>query len=266
MPKLGNPALVAAAASNPDLVKGATKIIVGTQEKAVQTVKIGVGLVAAVATGWYVNKKFKEIRKQNFVNKNAHLPDVQVAMIMRKAMFRVEFNSFPFNLISIPDGTNESLLYSLAKKVSSLEAVLKAYSILFESNLALDVYGELSDKELIKFYESLGSKAGYTSQFNANGSPKPQTPLSIGVEVVVSNPKGTTIYKTKEQNGRLVQVNETLEFVKFGEIVGKITGRFVGTSGAYYYTIDMDDFKYSPDWFPWRSNGWVAHTEIKQKD
>ena len=262
MPKLGNPALVAAA-SNPDLVKGATKFVIGTQEKVVQTVKIGVGLVAAGVTAWYINKKFKEIRKQNFVNNNAHLPDVQIAMIMRKAMFRIEFDSFPFNLISIPDGTNETLLNSLAKKVSSLEAVLKAYSILFESNLALDVYSELSDNELIKFYESLGSKEGYTSQFNANGSVKPQTMLALGVEVIVINPKGTTIYKTKEQNGRLVQVNETLEFVKFGEVVGTITGRFKGVSGAYYYTIDMNDWNYKPDWFT--GNGWVAHTEIKQK-
>jgi hypothetical protein len=260
---LGNPVAIAAA-SNPDLVKGATKIVVGAQQQAVQTVKIGVGLVAVVVTGWYVNKKFKEIRKQNFVNKNAHLPDVQVAMIMRKAMFRVEFDSFPFSLISIPDGTNETLLNKLAQQVSSLEAVLKAYNILFESNLALDVYSELSDNELVKFYESLGSKGIYEEQFNANGSVKPQTPLKIGVEVVVVNPKGTTVFQTDTTNGKLVVLDKSRAFVKFGQTIGTITKVYKAVSGAHYYTIDMNDINFAPDWL-W-GNGYVAHTEIKQKD
>ena len=261
MPTLGNPAIIA---SSPDLVKGATKVVLGAQQQVTQTVKIGVSILGAGLTAWWINKKFKEIRKQNFVNKNAHLPDVQVAMIMRKAMFRVEFDSFPFNLISIPDGTNEALLYKLAKQVSSLEAVIKAYNILFESNLPLDVYSELGDTELVKFYESLGSKENYNSQFNANGSVKPQTPLKVGYEVVVSNPKGATIYQTEQKNGRPYQINKTRAFIKFGDTVGKITGVFKGTSGAYYYAIDMDDIRFAPDWM-W-GNGWVAHTEIKLKE
>ena len=247
-----------------DPITTGIKALAGTKEEAVKAAKLGISILGGGLILWWGNNKFKEIRRQNFVNNNAHLPDVQVAMVMRKAMFRVEFNSFPFNLIAIPDGTNEVLLYKLAKQVSSLEAVLKAYNILFDSNLAMDVYSELSDNELVKFYESLSSKQDYSSQFNANGSIKPQKPLNIGVEVVVGNPKGATIYKTKKENGRLFQINQTLEFIKFGEIVGKVTGRFKGVSGAYYYTVDMDDWKYNPDWFT--GNGWVAHTEVKQKE
>lgn len=247
-----------------DPITGVIKSVTGTKEEMVKAAKFGISLLGGGLALWFVNKKFKEIRKQNFVNKNAHLPDVQVAMIMRKAMFRIEFGSFPFNLISIPDGTNEALLYKLAKQVSSLEAVVKAYSILFESNLAMDVYSELGDNELVKFYESLGSKGNYESQFNANGSVKPQTKLKIGTEVVVTNPKGTTIYQTEFKNNRYYQINKTRAFVEFGKIVGTIKEVYRGTSGAYYYAIDMDDVRFAPDWI-W-GPGWVAHTEIKQKD
>jgi hypothetical protein len=247
-----------------DPITGALKVVTGTKEEIVKGAKIGISIIGGLAAAWYINKKFKEVRKQNFVNKNAHLPDVQVAMIMRKAMFRIEFDSFPFNLIAIPDGTNEALLYKLAKQVSSLEAVIKAYSILFESNLPLDVYSELSDNELIKFYESLSSKGNYESQFNSNGSPKPQTPLRLGQKIVVSNPKGATVYKTEERNGRLYQINETRAFVKFGEDVGTITNIYRGTNGAYYYAVDMNDWYFLPDTI--FGYGWVAHTEVKGKD
>lgn len=247
-----------------DVITTGIKAIAGTKDEAVKAAKLGIGILGGGLIFWYANNKFKEIRKQNFVNKNAHLPDVQVAMVMRKAMFRVEFNSFPFNLIAIPDGTNEALLYKLAKQVSSLEAVLKAYNILFDSNLAMDVYSELSDNELVKFYESLSSKQGYDSQFNINGSVKPQTPLRVGASVVVKNPKGTTIFKSEKKGNALIKINQPRAFVKFGEDVGTIVGAYKGVSGAYYYAIDMDDWDFLPDTI-W-GNGWVAHTEVKEKD
>ena len=259
--KLSNPA-IAAAASNPDILKAGERIIISTQEKAVSTVKTVIGIVSVGVVGWYANKKFKEWRKQNFVTANAHLPDVQAAMIMRKAMFKVEFSSFPFNLVSIPDGTNEAMLNSLAAKVSSLANVIKAYKILFEANLILDVYDELNDKELQKFYENLGSKGDYDSQFGAGGIIKPQTPFKIGQEIQIKNPNGSTVFEAKElSNGKFQGTNVKRNFVKFSTIVGEIIGVYKGVSGQYYYVVDMDDYKYGPDFI--YGHGWIAHTEVK---
>ncbi len=258
--KLGNPAAVAAASSSPDLVKGATKIVMQSQESIFSGIKTTAIIVGGGFTLWYANKKYKEWRKQQFVNKNAHIPDVQAAMIMRKAMFSIELNSFPFNLISIPDGTNETLLNQLAQQVTSLESVIKAYRILFESNLILDVYSELNDKELQRFYENLGSRGGYESQFNANGSVKPQKPFKIGQTIEVKNPEGTTIYKTEETNGKYKQLSASRDFMKFSQEIGDIVAVYKGVSGQYYYVVDV---YLSPDWI--YGHGWVAHTEVKVK-
>jgi hypothetical protein len=225
------------------------------------TVKIvvltGVGIVAVV----YARKKILDWRKQDFVERYAHVPDVQAAMIMRKAMFRVEIDTFPFNYITIPDGTNEAMLNSLALKVSSVENVIHAYKILFDSNLILDVSTELNDNEMQRFYENLGAKSEYQTGFNANGTPKSQTPFKVGQTLEVKNPFGTTIYKAEElENGLYRNTNEKRDFLKFSETVGEILHIYRGVSGQYYYVMDMD---WSADLI--FGHGWVAHTEVKLK-
>lgn len=266
MSKLGNPALVAAA-NNPDIVNASKEIIISTQERAMSTAKTAVGLVAGVVTFVYLKKKFSEWQKQKFIENNANVPDVQAAMIMRKAMFKVEFSTFPFNMITIPDGTNEAMLNQLAIKVSSLQAVIKAYKILFDSNLAMDVYDELNDKELQKFYENLGAKNEYQMQFNANGSIKPQTPYKIGQLLQVKNPQGAVVYEAAENgtnpNGttKYKATSISRNFVGFSKNVGEIIAVYKGLSGAYYYVVDMDDYSFGPDFI--YGHGWVAHTEVK---
>ena len=263
---LGNPALIAAA-SNPDVVKAGKEIIISTQERAISTAKTAIGLVAGAVTFIYLKKKYSEWQKQKFVEKNANVPDVQAAMIMRKAMFRVEFTSFPFNLISIPDGTNEAMLNQLAIKVSSLQNVIKAYKVLFDSNLVMDVYDELNDKELQKFYENLGAKNEYQQQFNANGTIKPQTPYKIGQKLQVKNPQGAVVYEAAEAgtnpNGttKYKATSVSRNFVAFSKNVGEIIAVYKGLSGAYYYVVDMDDYSYGPDFI--YGHGWVAHIEVK---
>lgn len=263
MNKLGNPA-IAAAASNPDIIKSGKEIIVATQQRALSTIKIAFGLVTGAVTIWYANKKFKEWQKQKFVENNAHMPDVQAAMIMRKAMFKVEFDTFPFSMITVPDGTNEAMLNSLALKVTSLNNVVKAYKVLFESNLLMDVSSELNDKELQKFFENLGAKNEYSSQFNADGSIKPQKAYRVGATIEVKNPQGAAVLVADEYaTGKYRATKDSRAFVAFSKTIGTIVAVYKGNSGAYYYVVDMDNFSFMPDWI--YGYGWASHVDVKVK-
>lgn len=258
--KLGNPLI--AAASNPDIVKAGKDIIITTQQRALDTGKTIVGLVGGAFTLWYANKAYKKWRKQKFIENNANIADVQAAMIMRKAMKRFEFDTWLFGLVTIPDGTNEALLNKLAMKVTSLQAVINAYKILFESNLVLDVYDELDDVELQKFYESLGAKNDWASQFDANGHVKPQKPFKIGYKIQVKNPNGTTIYVAEQKpDSTYKATNVSRNFLNFSDNIGTILQVYKGTSGQYYYLVDMDDWSFGADWI--YGHGWVGHTEVK---
>ena len=241
---LSNPLAVAAVASNPEVLKTAKILLIG-------------GTVAV--TGYFGWRKYKEWRKQQFVEKYANLPDVQAAMVMRKAMFSSEgLNLFPFGTINIPDGTNEAQLNALALKVTSLENVIKAYKVLFESNLIADVTSELDSEELQKFFNSLGAKSEYDAQFNSNGTLLPQTPFPIGTTIQVLNPNGTTIFKAKQVNGEFVNSGEIRDFMPYSETVGTIIKAYKGvTSGQYYYVVDV---AWSLDSL--FGYGWVAHKEV----
>ena len=246
--KLSNPLATAAILSNKEVVTTAKVVLV----------------VAGVGTGLYfANRQYKAWRRQKFVEKEAHLPDVQAAMIMRKAMFRWgELKMFPFGTINIPDGTNETALNQIARSVTSVEAVIKAYKILFDSNLMLDVMSELNDSEIRKFFDSINSKGEYADNFNSVGQPNPQTPFFVGQTIKVLNPKGTQIFKAAQRdNGSYYNTGVARDYKKFDETVGVIIKVYKGTtSNQYFYVVDMHMsidtiFGY----------GWVAHTEVKVK-
>lgn len=256
--KLGNPALIAAS-SNPDLVKSGKDVIVNYHKQAASTARVLIMTVAGAVVTYAAYTKYKNWRRQKFVEENAHLPDVQAAMVMRKAMFRVEFTTFPFNYISIPDGTNEAMLNALALKVSSVQNVVKAYKILFDANLYVDVANELSDNDLKRFFENLGASNDYATQFGAGGAVKPQTPYKVGQTIYVRNPDGATVWKAVEKsNGTYAGSNQMRDFKKFNDKIGTIVAVYKGTSGQHYYVVDMD---WSADFI--LGYGWVGHTEVK---
>ena len=245
--QLSNPLAVAAVATNPDVIR------------TTKTLVIGGGIAFAGDYGW---KKYKEWQKQKFVEKYAHLPDVQAAMVMYKSMFSIDkIDAWPFGSITIPDGTDEAQLNSLALKVSSLENVVKAYKVLFDSNLLTDVLSELNNRELQKFFDSLGAKSEYEGQFNPDGSIKPQTPFSVGTTIQVLNPNGTTIYKANEANGEYQNSGVKRDFMKYSQTIGEIIKVYRGvTSGQYYYVVDV---AWSLDTF--YGYGWVAHKEVNRE-
>ena len=247
--KLSNPLATATLLSNKEVMNTAKVVLV----------------LAGVGTGLYfANRQYKAWRRQKFVEKEAHLPDVQAAMIMRKAMFRWgEFNVFPFGTINIPDGTNEAALNQIARSVTSVEAVVKAYKILFDSNLMIDIMKELTDSEVRKFFDSLNSKSDYDDQFNTVGQPKPQKPYFIGQTIKVLNPRGTQIFKAGERdNGTFFNTGQARDFKRFDETIGVIEKVYKSTtSNEHFYVVDMHMsidtiFGY----------GWVAHTQVKVKE
>ena len=219
--QLSNPLAVAAVATNPDVIR------------TTKTLVIGGGIAFAGYYGW---KKYKEWQKQKFVEKYAHLPDVQAAMVMYKSMFSIDkIDAWPFGSITIPDGTDEAQLNSLALKVSSLENVVKAYKVLFDSNLLTDVLSELNNRELQKFFDSLGAKSEYEGQFNPDGS--------------------------NEANGEYQNSGVKRDFMKYSQTIGEIIKVYRGvTSGQYYYVVDV---AWSLDTF--YGYGWVAHKEVNRE-
>lgn len=246
--KLSNPITTAALLSNKEVVN---------------TGKVILLVAGSGAAIWYANKKYKEWRRQKFVETQAHLPDVQAAMIMRKAMFGTSFNIFPFGQINIPDGTNETALNNIARQVTSLEAVIEAYKILFDSNLMVDVMSELNSTEIRRFFDSLNSKGEYNDQFNDSGQPLPQTPFYVGQTIKVLNPRGTQIFKAgKREDGSYYNTNIARDYKEFDETIGVIERVYRGsTSGQYFYVVDMHlsiDTIYG--------YGWVAHTQVKVKE
>jgi len=259
--RLGNPAAVASVvASNPELVKNASNTVVRVRDESIKTAKILLITGASIITAWYLNKKFKEWQKQQFIEKNAHIPDVQAAMIFRKAMFKVEPFAFLFSLISIPDGTDEATLNALATKISSLENVVIAYKVLFEGNLIMDIYSELNNKELQKFFDRLNSKSEYDLGFGTGGQILPQKPFIAGQTLVVKNPNGAPIYEAVEQNG-VYKKGNLLGYKKYGERIGDIEKIYKSTTTPqHFYVID----RYLV-WDTAFGYGWVNHTDVKIK-
>lgn len=259
--KLGNPAVATAVASNPDLVKETANQVIRIKDETIKTTRI---LLVAAASGivlWWGSKKFKEWRKQQFIQNNAHIPDVQAAMIFRKAMFKVEPMDFVFTTITIPDGTDEATLNALATKVSSLANVVKAYNILFESNLITDVYNELTNRELQRFFDRLNSKSEYEAGFGTGGQILPQVPYRAGATLIVKNPQGAPIYKAKEVNGKF-QRGELIEYKKFGERIGDVEKIYKSVSSPQHFYV-VDRYLAIDSIFGY---GWVNHTDVKLKE
>lgn len=262
--KLGNPVAVAAAAtaSNPEVIKASKEVVINYTNRAMSTAKVLVGIAATGITVWYLNKKYKEWRKQKFVEQNAHIPDVQVAMIFRRSMFRIEFNDFPWNLISIPDGTDVATLNKFATKISSMQNVIKAYKILFDSNLITDVYSELNNKELQTFFDRINANGAYNEGFDNAGNPLPQIPLRIGETIEIKNPNGATVYRAeKTADGKFKNSRESADFIKFGKTVGTIIAVYKSTTSAQHYYV-VDRYLVIDTLFGY---GWIQHTDVRGK-
>ena len=241
---LGNPALITAVASNPKALN-----------TTLNTAKIALGVVVVGFAGYFGWQQYKNWRRQKFVEENGHKPDVQSALILRKAMVRLEFYVPFFGNFNLPDGTDEDTLFAIAQKVSSFEDVVRAYKIIFDSNLVLDVQNELTGSEMISFYNALNAKADYNDHQNQT-----QTPFLVGQDIKVLNSNGANTYKVIElndgQNG--VKAGEALDYYEFDEVVGTILRVVRGDiSGKYYYIVDR---KGKADWLT--GNGWIAHSEV----
>lgn len=238
---LNNPALIAsAAASNPEAVNSVVK-----------TARTLVFVGGIVAGGYFARKWYKDWQKQQFVEKNAHLPDVQAAMIMRKAMKRVDVSMFPFGSINIPDGTDEDALNALALKVTSLENVIKAYKILFESNLMIDVQSELDSDELLAFFNRLNASDDYEN-------PDPG-PYLVGQDIKVSNPRGANVFEVIELEDGGLKGGDEIDFLEFDEEVGTIIDVVRGdVTGRIFYRVDRDGVA---DWL--YGNGYIPHSEVR---
>ena len=261
--KLGNPAAVAAVGSSPELVKAGKDVVINVQKQTMDTIKLVAVLTGVGITGWFLNKKYKEWRKQVFIEENAHIPDVQAAMIFRKAMFKMEPLDFLLGFVTIPDGTDETTLNKLATQISSLQNVVEAYKVLFGGNMILDIYSELNNVELQKFFDRLNSKSEYDTGFTSTGQIAAQTPYKVGVELKVKNPKGATIFEAEElDNDKWKNSGKSLDFKKYDQTIGTIIAVYKSTSSPqHYYVVDR---KWVVDTI--FGYGWVAHTDVKPID
>ena len=205
MDKLGNPAVVAALAQNPQAVN---KI-----GKAVKWLSL---LSVTVVGTYFIWDKTKKSRAIKAMNKGT--TEVSQALILRAAMIRWGAGLLPkvpfIKLPTIPDGTNESMLYQIASEVKDWPQVQKDYNVIFGTPLAEDLMSELNIDDFRKFFKILD--AG-----NKNTSTDPY-------------PKGTSIYALKDNvpvfNSN--KWNEIQHYVNRGDKIGIIEDILTVTIGG----------------------------------
>ncbi|WP_338731767.1 hypothetical protein [Mangrovimonas cancribranchiae] len=170
--------------------------------------------LGAVVLAYFGYKAYKKWRIQKFLDANAHKPDVQAAMIIYKAIHRVNLG-FISNWFDIPDGTDVEALNNLAININSLQDVSRAYKIVFGENLHQDIQSDLSSDELLEFYNRL--KVNASSQ-SINAEPV----YLIGEDVFARKNTGVITTKAEIINDRWTNTEEFYKKYEYGEKLGKI--------------------------------------------
>lgn len=206
---LSNPVVVAAVASKAADQANATRKSIGKFFQ--RNGKVMLGTVTGLVVTYVAYKEIKKYRKRVYIEKNLGNYNLIAAMVMYKSMHRISKPVFPFNLLisSIPDGTDEAALFNIATKVTNIQEVAKAYRIVFDVSLADDINSELTNSEMVRFYNTIINKSTYTGSTTAiypNGTP-----------IYVLNPNGLTVYDVK---------GNYLAHKDFGEHIGWVEYHF----------------------------------------
>jgi len=212
-----------------------------TIKAGVNAVKIMLVVGGAILGAKYLNKKYKQWRTEKYLNENGHKIEVQAAIIMYKAMYRLDAISFGpvidlmFGKFQIPDGTDTDALNDLALKVKDkINLVSKAYKIIFDKNFLQDVQSETSRAEINAFFTRINSTGA-----DVTTPPLQLVPYLKGEKVYVRNDNGVvTETGVKQDNGAWNITNDTQGTFPFGAEIGIIYDIKRYADGEIDYIID----------------------------
>mgnify|MGYP000731212558 CR=1 FL=1 len=225
---MSNPAVLALASTDAgqDVVKSTTN--------ALKFIFIIGGVLGA---GYLANKQYKKWRSNKYLTDNAANPETQIAVMMYNAMFTLPTDMGWFS-ITLPDGTDEDLLNSLARQDVDLGKVSKAYKIIFDKVLLKDINTELNGSEIQAFFNNSNSTGSDTSTPAEN-----LVPYLKGETVYVRNNKGVaTRTGEKQENGAWLVTNDTQGFFVFSEEIGVVYDIKRYANGEIDYIIDEGFF------------------------
>lgn len=100
---------------------------------------------------------YKKWRRDNYAQKHANNPNVQAAMFIRRAVTKIDILFLDKTL-----WTDQKAIMQTAKKITNFGEVVKAYRIMYQSDLMKDIQG-LNDKDLNLFFRVVNGK-----QYNQN--------------------------------------------------------------------------------------------------
>lgn len=241
--RLGNPAAVATVASvansktSDKIVDKGFRAIEKQQDfmrEYVPKLFISGLVIAGVVFG---PKLFKRWKRKNYAKKHIGDPNVQAAIIIRKSFTKLEFpGALSWVLDDLHLWTDEKQLFSIARKVTDLKEVSKAYNILFDSVLVDDLKNGFSSKEFQKFFDIIQGK---------EGNPNPMKVLPEGATVFSAMKAPMTIYEAvwdaKIRKWR--QVNKLWKTVNYNDEIGKVHRVVKHSDKSRFYIIDGGLFK-----------------------
>ncbi len=232
---MGNPAALIAASEIAKTDIGKTTI--NTASKGVKNLLVIAGIFGSLYFG---NIQYKKYKRRKYLDNYGHLIPAQVAMMSHNAMFSSTANILGFQ-ITIPDGTDETVLNNMALQArGQFPEIAKAYKIIFDRNLSLDIQSELSSTELQAFFARINTNGSDTTTPADSLVPylKGET-VFIRSDIPVSSRSGE-----KQSNGAWLISNDTQGTFYFGQEVGIIYDIVFHADGEIDYIIDEGFFSF----------------------
>jgi len=169
----------------------------------------------AFAILWFGKSYFENLKKSTTESRVENDPSVGQAQGLRLAM-----NPSGNEWMRKFDGTTTESIFSIAREITDIEAVRKAYKNLYNSSLYEDLQGELSASDYQKFL-SLATKGKAGSQ---NYAPKRS---DINPNLWVITTAEANVRRTAVKESKYFPGNNIVKLAAKGKIIGISTGKFV---------------------------------------
>ena len=198
------------------------------KEKIVQTVQDNQSVLikgALIAGGIYLTYRvgknlIAKVNKNNAQKNTDDKPEVRQAMSLRSSV-----NPSGYSWMKSFDTTNVSTVMDIAKTITNLDKVQKAYKDLYQDNLLDDLQSDLSTSEYEAFLNIIASNANK----DTSGGGAPPVQYTKKNQLIVAK-KDVTIRKSPDasNHGAFYEVlseDNIYRVAKAGEFLGYATGQ-----------------------------------------
>lgn len=179
---------------------------------------------AVIAGGAYLaflmgKSLYERFLLQNTMNLADNSPEVRQAISLRTAM-----NPIGIEWLKWMDGTNNTIIDLVATEIIDLDKVLAAYRRMYQSELLIDLQGELSATEFRKFLETV-AKNRQKSENSNQSSPAYTMPLNLIVAKQAVYVRTTPNASNHGAWYEMVSENNIAKTAYQGEFLGYATGK-----------------------------------------